>query len=277
MTDEMLYEASAGVGTITINRPDRLNALRPHDLGVMADAIHDADRDKTVGVVVITGAGDRAFCAGGDLGHVAGEERHQGERASSEVIRWVDAFRHCTKPVVAKVRGYCVGLGNELNVLCDLTVAGESAKFGQAGPKVGSVPLVGGTQLLPLVCGFKRAKEILFLCRTYSGAAAVEMGLANVVVPDSELDHEVDRWCGELLERSPQSLRIGKLSLSYLFDLQWPALQHGFELTRWLIDSPEMQEGANAFLERRPPRFRDMGAGPVEHAEAETPDSSPGR
>jgi 1,4-dihydroxy-2-naphthoyl-CoA synthase len=178
------------------------------------------------------------------------------ERSSSEVLRWVSAFRQCAKPTLAKVRGYCIGLGNELNLLCDLTVAGASAKFGQAGPRVGSVPLVGGTQMLPLVCGMKRAKEILFLCRTYSGDAAVDMGLANVVVPDDDLDAEVERWCGELLTMSPQSLRIGKLSLSFLFDLQWTALQHGFELTRWMVDSPEMQEGAQAFLQKRPPVFR---------------------
>jgi 1,4-dihydroxy-2-naphthoyl-CoA synthase len=172
------------------------------------------------------------------------------------VIRWVGAFRQCTKPTVAKVRGYCIGLGNELNLLCDLTVASESAKFGQAGPRVGSVPMVGGTQLLPLVCGFKRAKEILFLCRTYSCDEAVRVGLANVVVPEDRLDAEVDQWAAELLAKSPQSLRVGKVALSYLFDLQMPAIQHGLELTGWLVTSDEMQEGAAAFLERRPPDFR---------------------
>ncbi len=277
MYDDLLYETGGGAATITINRPDRLNALRPQSLAEMAVALSTADRDPDVGVVVITGAGTRAFCAGGDLGQVPdgaaadtaaaitpasrGEPgaRAAGGRSdlgSSEILQWVSAFRQCTKPVVAKVRGYCIGLGNELNLLCDLTIAAASARFAQAGPKVGSVPMVGGTQLLPLVCGFKRAKEILFLCRTYQGEEAVRMGLANVVVPDDELDAEVQRWVAELLAKSPQSLRVGKLSLSYLFDLQWPALQHGLELTGWLVNSPEMQEGAAAFLEKRPPRFR---------------------
>jgi 1,4-dihydroxy-2-naphthoyl-CoA synthase len=143
-----------------------------------------------------------------------------------------------------------------MNVLCDLTVAGESARFGQAGPRVGSMPVVGGTQMLPLVCGMKPTKEILFLCRAYSGETAVRMGLANVVVPDADLDAEVEQWCTEMLGMSPQSLRIAKLSLSGLFDLQWSSMQHGLELTAWMYDSAEMREGAQAFFEKRRPNFR---------------------
>lgn len=259
MFDDLQYDVAGGVATITINRPDRLNSLRPQSMAEMATALADASRDGGVGVVVITGAGERSFCAGGDLGGVAGVDGQQGGRndlGSEEILRWVNAFRQCPKPVIAKVRGHCIGLGNELNLLCDLTIAGASARFGQAGPKVGSVPMVGGTQLLPLVCGFKRAKEILFLCRTYSGEEAVQMGLANKVVADADLDAEVSGWAAELLAKSPQSLRVGKMSLSYLFDLQWPALQHGAELTGWLVNSPEMTEGARAFMEKRQPNFR---------------------
>jgi dihydroxynaphthoic acid synthetase len=259
MFDDLQYDVAGGVATITINRPDRLNSLRPQSMSEMATALADASRDAGVGVVVVTGAGERSFCAGGDLGGVADVDDRQGGRndlGSEEILRWVNAFRQCPKPVIAKVRGHCIGLGNELNLLCDLTIAGASARFGQAGPKVGSVPMVGGTQLLPLVCGFKRAKEILFLCRTYSGEEAVRMGLANKVVADADLDAEVSRWADELLAKSPQSLRVGKMSLSYLFDLQWPALQHGAELTGWLVNSPEMTEGARAFMEKRPPNFR---------------------
>ena len=258
MYDHLLYDVTAGVATVTINRPERLNALSPQALDEMARAVETADVARDVGVIVITGSGTKAFCAGGDLGEVAAND-DQGDHSTmgrAEVLRWVNAFRQATKPTIAKVRGYCIGLGNELNLLCDLTIAGTSARFGQAGPKVGSVPMVGGTQLLPLVCGFKRAKEILFLCRTYSGEAAVQMGLANKVVADDELDAEVSTWTAELLAKSPQSLRIGKMSLSYLFDLQWPALQHGAELTGWLVNSPEMTEGARAFMEKRPPNFR---------------------
>ena len=258
MYEHMLYDVSGGVATITINRPDRLNALSQQSLGEMARALEAADAARDVGVIVITGSGTKAFCAGGDLGEVADNE-DQGDHSDLgkvEVLRWVTAFRQATKPTIAKVRGYCIGLGNELNLLCDLTIAGETAQFGQAGPRVGSVPMVGGTQLLPLVCGFKRAKEILFLCRRYSGDAAVQMGLANKVVPDDVLDAEVDVWAAELLDKSPQSLRMGKMSLSYLFDLQWPALQHGLELNGWMVRSSEMREGAGAFMEKRKPDFR---------------------
>lgn len=258
MYDHLLYEVRGGVATITINRPDRLNALAPHSLGEMADAVERADAARDVGVIVVTGSGTKAFCAGGDLGEVAenDDEGDYSRMGRAEVLRWVSAFRGATKPTIAKVRGFCIGLGNELNLLCDLTIAGESAQFGQAGPRVGSVPMVGGTQLLPLVCGFKRAKEILYLCRRYSGDAAVQMGLANVVVPDDRLDDEVAQWCDELLDKSPQSLRMAKTSLSYLFDIQWPALQHGLELNGWMVRSREMQEGATAFMEKRRPDFR---------------------
>ena len=201
--EDMLYEVAGGVATITINRPDRLNALRQSSMVEMADAINRSNRDDGVGVIVITGAGERAFCAGGDLGSVASSDTGgRNTLGQEELMMWLAAFRQCGKPTIAKVRGYCIGLGNELNLLCDLTIAGESAQFGQAGPEVGSVPMVGGTQLLPLVCGFKRAKEILFLCRRYSGQAAVDMGLANVVVPDDRLDDEVASWTAELLTKA---------------------------------------------------------------------------
>jgi dihydroxynaphthoic acid synthetase len=254
--EDLLVDVAAGVGTITINRPERRNALRPSSLAEMAAALEGLADDVDVGVVVITGSGDKAFCGGGDLNQVGGPNRDTTTQGTREVLRWVTAFRQCPKPVIAKVSGFCIGLGNELNLLCDLTIADETAKFGQAGPRVGSVPMVGGTQLLPMVCGLKRAKEILLLCRLYSGDDAVRVGLANVVVPAADLDDEVDRWATELLAMSPQSLRMSKLSLSYLFDAQWPGLQAGLELTGWMVESAEMQEGAGAFLERRPADFR---------------------
>jgi dihydroxynaphthoic acid synthetase len=253
---DLVYDAAQGVATITINRPDRHNALRPLTLREMAAALSVASRDDTIGVVVITGAGDRAFCAGGDLGQVTGQENTTPGYDREGFLLWANSFRQCPKPIVAKVRGHCLGLGNEMNVLCDLTIAAESARFGQAGPRVGSVPAVGGTQMLPLVCGMKRAKEIMFLCRTYSGDEAIRMGLANVVVPNDRLDAEVTQWCDELLSMSPQSLRIAKLSLSGLFDLQWTTMQHGLELTGWMYESAEMREGAQAFFDKRKPNFR---------------------
>lgn len=255
--EDLLYEVADGVATVTINRPQRRNAMRGQTLEELTDALNVAARDDAVGVVVVTGAGGH-FCGGGDLNMVPGPDGSVNiEPPPVEVaLHWLQAFRLCPKPVIGRVQGSCIGMGNELNLLCDLTIAGESAQFGQAGPRVGSVPMVGGTQLLPLVAGLKRAKEILYLCRRYSGQAAVDMGLANIVVPDDLLDAEVARWADELLDKSPQSLRMAKTALSTLFDLQWPALQHGLELNGWMVRSAEMQEGATAFVEKRRPDFR---------------------
>ncbi len=260
--EDLLYEVADGVATVTINRPQRRNAMRGQTLEELTDALNVAARDDAVGVVVVTGAGGH-FCGGGDLNMVPGPDGSVNiEPPPVEVaLHWLQAFRLCPKPVIGRVQGSCIGMGNELNLLCDLTIAGESARFGQAGPRVGSVPAAGGTQLLSIVCGLKRAKEIMFLCRTYSGAAAVEMGLANVVVPDDELDDEVRRWCDELLALSPQSLRIAKLSLSTVLDQQWSSVLHGAELARWFTRSGDIVEGAAAFLEKRPADFRAAAAG----------------
>jgi naphthoate synthase/2-ketocyclohexanecarboxyl-CoA hydrolase len=259
MTDDLTdigYSMAHGVATITIDRPDRRNALRRETVVAMTEALTRAHGDPEVGVVVVTGAGEH-FCAGGDLSAAPGLALESAvEDMPDVVLRLVLAFRMCSKPVIAKVRGYCIGMGNELNLLCDLTVASDTAVVAQAGPRVGSVPLIGGSELLPLVCGLKRAKEVLLLCRRYSGAALVEIGLANAVVPDADLDEEVDRWCSELLALSPQSLRLAKLSLGAAFDQQWSAVLHGVELSHWFGRGGDLLEGAAAFLEKRAPRFR---------------------
>ena len=249
---------TAGVLTVTIMRADKRNALRAQTMVELCEVLERANLDELVGVVVLTGQGQKAFCAGGDLNAVptAGGEIRMAQPAPELFVRWMLAFRNCGKPILAKVRGYCIGLGNEMNLLCDLTIAGESARFGQAGPRVGSTPIIGGTQLLAITCGLKRAKEVMFLCRQYSGEAAVAAGLANVVVPDEALDGEVDRWCQELLALSGQSLRLAKLSLSTVFDHQWNSVLYGAELGRWFGRHGDMLEGANAFLEKRPAQFR---------------------
>jgi 1,4-dihydroxy-2-naphthoyl-CoA synthase len=250
------YDVAFGTATITIDRPERRNALRTRTVTEMIEALERADRDDQVGVIVITGAGD-VFCAGGDLEQAPGLERAVADDEMRFVaLKLVLAVRALTKPVIAKVRGYCIGMGNELNLLCDVTVAGESARFGQAGPKVGSAPLIGGAQLLPLVCGLKRAREILLFCRHYSGDEAVRMGLANRVVADTDLDAEVEGWCEELLELSPQSLRLAKLALAAPFDTLWSSVLHGVELSGWFGRSGDLLEGAAAFLDKRPPQFR---------------------
>jgi naphthoate synthase/2-ketocyclohexanecarboxyl-CoA hydrolase len=177
----------------------------------------------------------------------------------------VSAIRNNGKPIICKVRGYCIGGGNELNVMCDLTLTGASGKFGQAGPKIGSAPLWWGCQLMPAIVGEKKARELLFLTRQYTAEEALQMGLVNKVVPDDELDAEVDSWCTQILQRSPQGLRLAKLAMNAATDLLHGSVQHGLELVALNhIYGPEPQEGIAAFQEKRKPdwrRFRE-GAGP---------------
>src|SRR5215470_6574552 len=217
--EDILYEVGDGRATITINRPDRLNAFRRQTVRELAEAFEAAADDESVGVIVFTGAGERAFCGGGDV----------------------------------------------LNVLCDLTISGESGVFGQAGPRIGSAPLWWGCQLMPAIVGEKKAREILFLTRQYNAQEALAMGLVNRVVPDEELDAEVDAWCTEILRRSPQGLRLAKIALNAATDQLYSAVQHGLELVALNhVYGPEPQEGISAFQEKRRPdwsRFR-MGQGP---------------
>ncbi len=262
--EDVLYEVDAGRATITINRPERLNAFRSQTISELAQAFEAAADDEAVGVIVFTGAGERAFCVGGDVREptrTAAEKRglhHLHDRLGL-------AIRNNGKPIIVKVRGYCIGGGNELNVLCDLTISGASGKFGQAGPKIGSAPLWWGCQLLPAVVGEKKAREILYLTRQYTADEALAMGLVNAVVPDEELDAEVDRWCAEILRRSPQGLRLAKLALNAQTDQLYSAVQHGLELVALNhVYGPEPKEGIASFQEKRPAdwrKFRD-GQGP---------------
>ncbi|MGD9697025.1 MAG: enoyl-CoA hydratase-related protein [Thermoleophilia bacterium] len=262
--EDILYEVGDGRATITINRPDRLNAFRVQTVRELAEAFEAAADDESVGVIVFTGAGERAFCVGGD---VRDPTRGTVEKRALHHIhdRLGNAIRNNGKPIIVKVRGYCIGGGNELNVLCDLTISGESGRFGQAGPKIGSAPLWWGCQLLPAVVGEKKAREILYLTRQYTAQEALQMGLINAVVPDDELDAEVDRWCTEILRRSPQGLRLAKIAMNAQTDQLYGAVQHGLELVALNhVYGPEPAEGISSFQEKRPAdwrKFRD-GQGP---------------
>jgi naphthoate synthase/2-ketocyclohexanecarboxyl-CoA hydrolase len=259
--EDVLYEVEGGRATITINRPERLNAFRSQTISELAQAFEAAADDEAVGVIVFTGAGERAFCVGGDVREptrTAAEKRglhHLHDRLGL-------AIRNNGKPIIVKVRGYCIGGGNELNVLCDLTISGTSGKFGQAGPKIGSAPLWWGCQLLPAAVGEKKAREILYLTRQYTADEALAMGLVNAVVPDEELDAEVDRWCAEILRRSPQGLRLAKLALNAGTDQLYSAVQHGLELVALNhVYGPEPQEGIASFQEKRPADWRKFRSG----------------
>jgi dihydroxynaphthoic acid synthetase len=259
--EDVLYEVADGRATITINRPDRLNAFRVQTIQELCEAFEAAADDESVGVIVFTGAGERAFCVGGDVREptrTATEKRHLHHLHDRLAV----AIRNNGKPIIVRVRGYCIGGGNELNVLCDLTISGTSGRFGQAGPKIGSAPLWWGCQLMPAVVGEKKAREILYLTRQYSAEEALAMGLVNAVVPDEELDAEVDRWCTEILRRSPQGLRLAKIAMNASTDQLYGAVQHGLELVALNhVYGAEPQEGIASFQEKRPADWRKFRGG----------------
>lgn len=251
---DILFEASDGVATITINRPDIYNAFRAETCEEMIDAFQRAGCDKSIGVIVLTGAGEKAFCTGGDQS--AHEGQYQGRGTIGLPLEELQsAIRDVPKPVIARVQGYAIGGGNVLALMCDLTIASESAVFGQVGPKVGSVDPGFGTAFLARVIGEKRAREVWYLCRQYSGADAVRIGLANAVVPDDELDAEVQRWCVEILAKSPTALAIAKRSFNADTASIAGLSSMGMQTVKLFYDTDESKEGVRAFKEKRPPDF----------------------
>lgn len=256
MFTDILYAVADGVATITINRPDKLNCFRFETVADLTAAFRQAEADPEVGVAVLTGAGPKAFSCGGDLAALSALDRagmarwHRGLNELGITMRTLD------KPIIAAVNGYCIGGGNELNLFCDLTIASERARFGQAGPRVGSAPLWGATQLLPRLVGEKRAREVIFLCRQYTAQEALAMGWINQVAPHEELGAEVRRWAGELLAMSSGALRAAKRSLHDPVEWLRASLEAGGDLLSELWSSPEGREGMQAFLEKRKPGFR---------------------
>src|SRR5881296_3879781 len=252
---DILYEKKNGVAWITINRPEVRNAFRTTTVAELTDAFLDARWDPAVGVAVLTGAGDKAFCSGGDQ-----KERGQGGYAPGarpmDVEALHSAIRHIPKPVIAMVNGFAIGGGHVLHVLCDLSIAAESAIFGQTGPRVGSVDAGHGTGYLARVVGEKKAREIWYLCLQYSAQEALAMGLVNKVVPAAELRAETERWCRELLEKSPTALKLAKQSFNADTEHIGGITEMGFAALELYYQTEEAMEGRNAFLEKRPPRFR---------------------
>jgi len=262
--EDIILDTGGGRATITINRPDRLNAFRGRTMLELCDAFERCADDESVGVIVFTGAGARAFCVGGD---VREPTRTMREKRAGHMIgpRLASAMRNNGKPIICRVRGYCIGGGNELNMISDLTISDTTGRFGQAGPKIGSAPLWWGCQLIPAVVGEKKAREVLFLTRQYSARQALAMGLINAVVEPDDLDAEVDRWCDEILRRSPQGLRLAKIALNTATDALYSSTNHGMELMALNhVFGDEPKEGILAFQEKRAPdwrRFR-QGQGP---------------
>jgi 2-ketocyclohexanecarboxyl-CoA hydrolase len=255
--EDILYEKVERVATITFNRPDRLNAFRAQTYAEVTDAINRAGWDRGIGAIVLTGAGERAFGVGGDVkAEVKADRVGQGRgTVGNSVEELQTVIRDVPKPVIAKVRGYAIGAHNVIVTLCDLAIAGESAVFGQAGPRVGSVDPGFGTALLARVVGEKRAREMWYLCRKYPAAEAFQMGLVNRVVPDSELDAEVATWCAEINERSPTAIAIAKRSFNADSESIRGIGMLGFQALALYFGTEEAKEGGNAFREKRPPDF----------------------
>lgn len=252
---DILYTENDGVATITINRPDKMNAFRGQTCEELIHAFNRAGWNKDIGVIVFTGAGDRAFCTGGDQSAHEGSYDGRGT-VGLPVEELQSVLRDVPKPVIARVQGYAIGGGNVLAAICDLTIASEAAQFGQVGPKVGSVDPGFGTAYLAQVVGEKKAREIWYLCRRYTAAEALEMGLANAVVPAEALDGEVARWCDEILERSPTAIAIAKRSFNAATENLRGISSMGMQALALYYDTDESREGVNAFMEKRKPEFR---------------------
>jgi len=252
---DITYNEHGGVATITINRPQVYNAFRGQTCEEMIDAFHRAGWNDGIGVIVLTGSGDKAFSTGGDQSTHDGQYQGRG-RIGLPADELQSVIRDVPKPIIARVQGFAIGGGNVLAAVCDLTIAAETAVFGQVGPKVGSVDPGFGTAYLARIIGEKRAREMWYLCRRYTAAQAVEMGLANVVVPLEKLDEEVRTWCDEILARSPTALAIAKRSFNADSENIRGIGALGFEALRLYYDTAESREGVAAFKEKRPPRFR---------------------
>lgn len=247
----MLVTERGSARWITLNAPWRRNAYDENMALAIAEIV-EASHD--VRAVVVTGA-PGAFCAGGALSELSAPTTGRLRRLYRSSLRMLDAIRTCPRPVIAAVNGAAAGGGNELVMACDLAIAAESATFGQTGPRVGSAPVTGATNVLAIQIGEKRAKEMAMLCRRYTARQALELGLVNAVVPDSELVTEVDRWVDELSKLSPRYLEITKISSNIWWNAARDSFSNGIGMLVQAIGSPDMVEGARAFLEKRPPKF----------------------
>lgn len=255
--EDIEYEKADGLAKITINRPEVRNAFRPQTLFELSAAFVDAREDPEIGVIILTGKGDKAFCSGGD-------QRVRGDRGyiaadgipRLNVLDLQRFIRTCPKPVVAMVAGYAIGGGHVLHLVCDLTIAADNAIFGQTGPRVGSFDAGFGASLLVRQIGLKKAKEFWFTCRQYNAEQALEMGLVNTVVPLAELESTTVAWCQEMLQHSPTALRLLKSGFNADIDGATGVQQLAGDATMLFYQTAEAQEGRNAYREKRKPDFK---------------------
>ena len=252
---DILYEVKHGAAYITINRPEKYNAFRGQTCEELIHAFNRAGWDKSVGAIVLSGAGDKAFCTGGDQSAHDGQYDGRGT-IGLPVEDLHSVIRDVPKPVIAKVQGFAIGGGNVLATLCDMTIAGEKAIFGQVGPKMGSVDPGFGTAYLARVVGEKKAREMWYMCRRYSAQDALQMGLVNKVVPNEDLDREVAAWCDEIMEKSPTALALAKRSFNMDTEHQRGISSMGMMGLSLYYDTEESKEGGVASREKRKPDFR---------------------
>lgn len=252
--EDIIYEKSEGIAKISINRPKVLNAFRAKTLQEMTNAFEDAELDRSIGVVVLTGVGNKSFCVGGDSKELSEDTGYDKgiDYWHTQVHR---AIRNIPKPVIAAVNGWCIGGGNVLQVICDLTIASDNAVFGQAGPKVGSFDAGYGVSFLTRIVGEKKAREIWFLCRQYTAKEALEMGLINHVVAKSELEEEVRKWCQEILDLSPTAIKFSKLFFNVDSEAAFGLEALNMSTVRLYWETEEAKEGRKAYSNKMKPNW----------------------
>ncbi len=255
---DILYEVKDDVAWVTINRPEVLNAFRERTLDEITSAVRSTRADPSIACVVITGTGSRSFCSGGDFQSMMRLNWVNAPHWNDRMLGTAMAIRGLSIPVIAMVNGWCMGGGNELALWCDLVVCSENAVFGQTGARVGACPTVGATQYLPRIIGERRAREMIFCARTYTGREAEEIGLANRCVPQDELREATLEYCESIKSHSGQTLRMTKRSLNHESDNLYASWQSGMELLAHVWGSEESMEGMNAFREKRKPDFRQF-------------------
>ena len=256
--EDIIFDFHKGIARITINRPQVRNAFTPQTVSEMSDALRICLNRQDVRVVVLTGAGDKAFCSGGDM-HVKGHGGYVGNDGVPRlnVLEVQKQIRSMPKPVIAAVNGFAIGGGHVLHVVCDLPIASDNAIFGQTGPRVGSFDAGFGSSYLARVVGQKKAREIWFLCRKYPAQAALDMGLVNKVVPLEQVEDEYVAWAEEMMQLSPLALRMIKVGLNAELDGQAGIQELAGDATMLYYMTEEAQEGGRAFLEKRRPKWQE--------------------
>ena len=256
--EDILFDFYNGIARITINRPRYRNAFTPLTVSEISDALYHCRENGDIYVVVLTGAGDKAFCSGGDM-NVKGRGGYVGNDGVPRlnVLEVQKQIRSLPKPVIAMVNGFAIGGGHVLHLMCDLTIASSTAKFGQTGPRVGSFDAGFGASYLARIVGQKKAREIWFLCKLYTAQEALDMGLVNKVVPHDQLEDTTIEWCQQMMQHSPIALRMIKRGLNAELDGQAGIQELAGDATMLYYFCDEAQEGGKAFLEKRKPEWGD--------------------